>query len=171
MADWLQAVASISTAIVAVAALLIAMRAPEAAARFAEKYRSDNQAEEEKTRIKVGVFVTLMQHRALMLAPNAVAAVNLIDVAFVDSPRVRDAHKSFMAATAEDPFQPEKTVERYHALIEAVARDLGFMDRLSVMDLRTAYYPAAMGKFDEAAFAEAEEKIARRQAAKLAEEI
>jgi hypothetical protein len=57
---------------------------------------------------------------------------------------------------------PASVVERYHALIEAVSRSMGFTDQIGTFDIRNGYYPDALTKMDQAAIIDAEEKIARR---------
>jgi hypothetical protein len=103
-----------------------------------------------------------MRHRAELMAPDARAAINLVDVAFDDVLEVKEARQLFMEAANADPFHATTIVERYHHLIEAVARALSL--QVSGKDVRLGYYPVAVSKLDEAAIADAEEKIARRQA-------
>lgn len=163
--DWIQAGAALLTMIAAIAALVIAAKAPRLAAAFAEKYRRESAAEEERQKMRMLVFFSLMKHRVEVLAPDARAAINLVDVAFSDVEDVRDARRLFIQATVAQPYSATAIIERYHAIIEAVARALGY-DSIKGFDVRTGYYPEGVGKLDEAALVEAEEKIARR-AAKL----
>jgi hypothetical protein len=157
--DWIQAGSSVLTMLAATAALIIASKAPRLAAKFAEEYRRQHAAQEEKQKLRLNVFLTLMRYRAELLAADARAAINLVDVAFDDQPEVRSARALFMEAAGQEPSVPTTIVERYHALIEAVARSLQLP--IDGKDVRLGYYPRAAGRLDEAAIADAEEKIAK----------
>lgn len=160
--DWIQAAASLLTMMAAFAALIIAAKAPKWAAKFAEDYRQQNASAEEIQRFRMQVFSTLMAHRSEILAREARAAINLVDVAFAGIPRVRNARRLFIEATSGE--SPTNIIERYHALIEAVAHEMDSSAELDGFDVRRGYYPVAAGKIDEAALMEAEEKIAKRAA-------
>jgi hypothetical protein len=66
-----------------------------------------------------------MKCRAQILHADAITALNLIDVAFVDSGDVRTAYRSFLEATAMEPTPATTIIERYHVIIEKIARKLG----------------------------------------------
>ncbi|WBH16840.1 DUF6680 family protein [Sphingomonas radiodurans] len=159
--DWITAGAAVLTMMAAAAALIVAWRAPMMAARFAENLRRQNEVESERTRIRMAVFISLMRCRNQLLHRDAIDAINLVDVAFADSQSVRQARKSFAEATFEEPSHPVKIVERYHALIDKVANEVGFGGNIGPSDIQSGYYPRGLGRLDEAAFADAEEKIAR----------
>jgi hypothetical protein len=161
--DWVQAGAALLTMIAAIAALTIAAKAPRLAAKFAEQYRRQNAAEEERQRFRLNVFMALMKHRSEILAADARAAINLVDVAFADDLQVRNARRLFIEATTAEPYNATTIVERFHALIEAVTRAMD-MGSLTGFDVRSGYTPSYIVKLDEAAIVEAEEKIARREA-------
>lgn len=158
--DWLAAGASVVTFFTAAAALYVAAKAPKKAAEWAETYRRQSEQAAERERLRTQVFVSLMKCRSQLLHPDALAALNLVDVAFSDVPSVREAYRSFHEATLEDPSIPEKIIERYHVLIDKVSQAVGMSDQITVSDIRSGYYPAAVGKLDEAALADAEVKIA-----------
>ncbi|WP_334655698.1 DUF6680 family protein [Sphingomonas panaciterrae] len=156
--------------VAAIAALVIAWRAPKMAAEFAERLRAQNQATEELQRFQMNVFATLMRCRAEILNPEARAAINSVDVAFAAHAEVRDARRLFFEAVSQQPVNSERIIERYHGLIETVARALGLGSIITGFDVRAGYYPTAIGRLDEAALAEAEEKIARRNASEVAKQ-
>ena len=131
------------------------------AAQFAEQLRTENQAAEERRRLKLFIFSTLMQCRSQIINPNSVAALNLIDVVFIDSKEVREAWKDFHNSTEAKPFSMMATVERYHAIIEKIARDLGLNQQITISDIRNSYYPSGLGDMDEAAFLETQDKLQR----------
>jgi hypothetical protein len=160
--EWVQAIAAIATLIAALAALNIAADAPERAATFAELRRSESRIEEVRQALQRHVLVALMKCRASIIHQDALSAINLVDLAFMRSHGVRDARASFMEAAAEGT--PERIIERYHALIAAVVREMGLSDHFSGADLRGGYYPQLLGRIDQATLAEAEAKIAARNA-------
>jgi hypothetical protein len=146
----------------AVIALIVAAKAPRAVARFAEEFRRKNQAEDDVFRWRLNLFANLMAYRSEILNPAARQAINTVDVAFADFPEVRDARRLFIDATNDKSSGSTVVVERYYALIEAVARAVALSHLISGYDVRAGYYPEAIGKLDQAALLEAEEKIARR---------
>lgn len=158
--DWLTAGAALCTLLTAVVAVYLAALAPKKAAEWAETYRRQSEQASERERLRMHVFVLLMKCRSQILHQDALTAVNLVDVAFSDVPSVRAAYRSFHEATGEDPSSPEKIIERYHVLIDKVSQAVGMSEQISVSDIRSGYYPVALGRLDEAALAEAEAKIA-----------
>lgn len=117
----------------------------------------------------MSVFTTLMRCRAEILNPEARAAINSVDVAFAGHDDVRNARRLFFEAASQQPVNSERIIERYHVLIETVARAVDLGSSLTGFDVRAGYYPTALGRLDELALAEAEEKIAQRNAAQLAQ--
>ena len=162
--DWIIAVAATLTMVAAIAALIVAWRAPQMAAQFAEQLRRDDAVESDRAKLRMAIFISLMKSRNQILHREAIDALNLVDVVFADAQSVRRARKSFIEATLEEPSQPVKIVERYHALIDKVAAEVGFSGSIGPSDIQSGYYPRGLGKLDEAALAEAEEKIARAAA-------
>ena len=75
-----------------------------------------------------------------------------------------------MAAAHENPHSPEKVTERYLAIIEHIARDLGLSGKISINDIQSAYYSQLMGQMDEAAYWEAQDKLQRFKAKSPAEQ-
>jgi hypothetical protein len=145
----------------AIVAAWIASRVP----KWAEELRLASRRAEQQTDLQRIVLISLMKGRSAMLHQDTLAAINLLDVAFIDSPDVRAARLNFMQAAGSEPFSSERLVERFHALIIAVVRDMGLSAKITPADIQMGYYPRAMGRLDEAALAEAEEKIARRAGA------
>ena len=160
--DWLGAAASTLTFLAAFAALLIARGVPKAAARWAELYRRQSETETERERLRMQVFTALIRCRSQLLHADAIAALNLIDLAFSDEKSVREAYQSFIQSTEKMPYNFEQIVERYHTIIDKISGALGMSDTITIFDIQKGYYPTALGKLDEAALADAEEKIARR---------
>lgn len=169
--DWIQAGASVLTMLAAVAALVIASKAPKLAAQFAEQFRSRSATSEVVWRFQLQVFTALMAHRSEIMHPEARSAINTVDVAFAGFSEVRNARRLFIEATVAQPFDSTAIVERYHGLIEAVARALNLTDAISGFDVRAGYYPEAVAKLDAAAIADAEEKLARRAAQEAPKDV
>ncbi len=161
LTDWLAVLAATLTMVAAFTAVYFASRAPKAAAKWAEAYRIQSEKAVEREKLRMNVFVSLMKCRSQLLHQDALAALNLLDVAFVEDKPVRDAYKSFIEATGEDPSSYTKILERYYVVIEKVAHAVGMSNHINAFDVRAGYYPNVLGKFDEAAIIEAEEKIAR----------
>ena len=160
--DWIQAAAAALTMLAAFAALIIAIKAPRWAAKFAEEYRSQNAVIERVELLRLTVLTALLKNRSELLHPDARAAINLVDLAFPRDSGVRNARDLFIRASIES--DATNIVERYHALIEAVVRAMNFSQHLTGFDVRAGYYPEAIQRLDAAAIADAEEKIARRAA-------
>lgn len=163
--EWVQAGAAIATLGAAIVATVIAANTPKRAAAFAEQYRREGKAADDRAQLRIGVFAALMRCRNQIVHVDAVTALNLVDVAFIDAPQVREAWKHFLVATTAEPFVAVSVVERYHGIIHAIAREMELSDRISLTDIQSAYYSRAFGTLDEAALAEAEEKISRRKLA------
>jgi hypothetical protein len=167
LTDWIQAISSALTMLAALTALRIAAKAPHAAAQFAEQFRRESAAADQKQQLRMHVLLNLVKCRNEIMHHDARAAINMVDVAFEDVPGVVDARRLFIEASKRQPFDAVLMIERYHALIICVARAMGVSETLSGQDFRDGYYPEALGKIDEAAIIDAEEKIARARAAAL----
>lgn len=163
-ADWIQAGAAVFTSAAALCALIIAAKAPKWAARWAETYRSQSEKSNEREKLRTYILMTLLRCRKTLVHADALGALNMIDVAFHDCKAIREAHKSFIDATNAQPYSAQTIVERYHFLIDKIVQEMGFGDSISVFDIRNGYYPEALGRIDEAALADADEKIAKRDA-------
>ena len=107
------------------------------------------------------VFTTLMQYRAAIISSDAVNALNLIDVVYLDAPEVRQAWADFSIATNQQPHSPAAIVERYNQIIERMVRHLGLNSSITIADIRNHYYPTGLGQRDEAAMLETEDKLKR----------
>jgi hypothetical protein len=162
-AEQIQAVAAMLTFLAAALAVWATFRAPKVAAEFAERLRSDAQREVELRNQKLLIFANLMQFRAQMLHPNAVGALNLIDVVFADSPEVRIALRHFHeeAKKSDEAFSGDRLRERYLSIIEKIARDMGLSEKITISDIQNSYYPRGMGEADELAYREAQDKLSR----------
>lgn len=162
--DYVQAGAAVLTMLAALAAIFVAYRAPEWAAKYAESYRRANAKADERDRLRMHTLFLLVRGRKQILHPDVVTAINIVDIAFSDDPDVRDAHRRFIRAT--DAGSSENIITAYHSLVLAAARSVGLGEHFRSDDLHNGYYPEGFGKLDEAALAEAEQKLAARAAQK-----
>lgn len=160
--DYVQACAAVLTMLAAFAALFIAFKAPKWAARYAESFRREHAKVDERDRLRMHTLFMLVRGRKQILHPDVVTALNIVDLAFSDVADVRDAHRSFIRATIGGT--SEQIVTAYYALVLAAARSVGLGEHFLSDDLHNGYYPQGFGKLDEAALAEAEQKLAAKAA-------
>jgi hypothetical protein len=151
-AEWLAAIAAIwaafATTWAAIAtskAITATRQAPIDAAQLAASLQEAN----ERRRLKLWIFATVMQNRHFVGETEAVKALNLIDTVFHDVPNVRDAWANFYSAL-NDPrnFPPTGPLpvidERRTALLASMARELGLMAHFRPDDFARVYLPDAM---------------------------
>jgi len=160
--DFVQAGAAVLTMIAAFAALFVAIKAPKWAASYAESFRREHAKIDERDRLRMHTLLMLVRGRKQILHPDTVTALNIVDLAFSDEFAVRDAHRSFIRAT--NGGTSEQIVTNYYALVLAAARSVGLGEHFLSDDLHNGYYPEGLGKLDEAALAEAEQKLAAKAA-------
>lgn len=158
--EWIQALAAVLTLLAALAALVIAAKAPRLAAKYAEDYRRQTAADDELRSLQSNVFRALMKGRKEILASDTRAAINLVEAAFPDHPKVRNARRMFTKAANATPFNADVFVQAFTELVQEVTVAVGLGDRIDRFDIESGYYPEALGKMDEAAIAEAELKLA-----------
>jgi hypothetical protein len=113
MSDAFSLAAAIFSAIATGLAAFATWRAPTAAARLAETLRRDSERAQERQKNKLHVFAMLMQERAAIYSENAVRALNLIDVVFVDSRKVREAWAELFLIFSTNPIPPHVLEERF----------------------------------------------------------
>lgn len=164
LTDWIQAIASVLTLGAALLAVLIAWRAPEMAASYAEKYRRQTAEADEQRSLQLLVFRALMKGRSEILNQDTRAAINLVEAAFPKVPKVRAARRMFTKTAAADPFDAQAMIQAYIRLVEAVAEAVGLGDDVDQFDLESGYYPRVLGMMDEAAIADATAKLAQHAA-------
>ena len=160
IAAWVQASSGVLTLLAAVVAAWIASQVP----KWTEEHRARARTAEQVADLQRGVLLALLKGRSALMHQDTLAAINLIDFAFIDSPVVRDARRNFMVAASAEPFSAELLLERFHSLIVATVREVGLSSTITTADIQQGYYPQALTKIDEAALADAEEKIARKAA-------
>lgn len=145
--------ATLSAFLSAVATLLAAFatwQGPRSAATLAEKIRKDAERENERRRMKLQVFSTLMQERATIASLDSVRMLNSIDFVFSDSPRVREAWADLFSIfhTTDIP-HPQLREEKLRILIKEMGVDIGLSETLKVDDIARIYYPNAIAQEEE----------------------
>lgn len=123
---------------------------PRSAATLAEKIRNDTERENERRRMKLQVFSTLMQERATIASIDSVRMLNSIDFVFASSPKVREAWADLFAIfhTSEAP-HPQLREEKLRVLLKEMGADIGLSDTLKVDDIARIYYPNALAQEEE----------------------
>jgi hypothetical protein len=140
-----QVIAAIASAIAAAAAAIATWRGPIAAARMADDLRQRSETEAEKRRFKLHVFASLMQERAEIYSPDAVRALNSIDIVFSDSSEVREAWSELYQVLTGQTEAPAHVIdERIRKLLRQMAIDLGLSDSLRLDDFARVYFPNAL---------------------------
>lgn len=111
---------------------------------------------QEKAQLKANkekIFTTLMSKRYEISAEESVDALNMIDVIFYKSSKVRDAWKSFNDATnlPDSSTKGEIISDKHLRLLEVIAEDIGYKG-IRWDDIKRYYYPIGLSdlKRDEA---------------------
>jgi hypothetical protein len=120
--------------------------APRSAAQLAEHLRSASGRADTRDNLRRYVFFTLMQERATVTSPQAVQALNSVDVIFHDVPSVREAwadlYHYFSSGKVEQRFVDEKLRE----LLRQLAIALGVSETLRRDDFSRVYFPTALAE-------------------------
>ncbi|RWM57437.1 DUF6680 family protein [Mesorhizobium sp.] len=143
-------VSAFLSAVAAMAAVFATWQGPRSAAMLAEKIRKDTEQDNERRRMKVQVFATLMQERATIASIESVRMLNSIDFVFSDSPGVREAWADLFAIfhTAEVP-HTQLREEKLRVLLKEMGADIGLSNTLKVDDIARIYYPNALAREEE----------------------
>lgn len=145
-------IAAVSAGLSAIATLFAAMaawRAPKNAARLAEDLRQANEKSTEQRRMKFYIFTTLMQERAAVYSSDAVRALNLIDVVFAASGKVREAWAELYNAYGDRQASDFDKQSKLRTLLKEMADDLGLSSGLRVDDFGRVYFPNALAEEEE----------------------
>jgi hypothetical protein len=135
-----------------------------AAAEAAEELKRKNDDANERKRLKMWIFSTLMQERAYLATIDGVRALNLIDVVFRDAGNVREAWANLFLAYSTDSKVPEHAKdERLRNMLKEMAADIGIADKLRGDDLGRVYYPQAIAEEEELRQLERKVSLSRLQ--------
>jgi hypothetical protein len=144
---------ALTNILVATVAAVIALAAPLIAWRLTRASQLDDQ----KRQTKLGIFGTLMGNRHTYQSRDAVAALNLIDVAFHDDREVRRLWREYHAMIQNPAFFESSVGHQLHReklldLQTAMARVLGYdIDRF---DIERMYSPTWLAEEQELAIRE-----------------
>lgn len=142
-------------------AALAAWRAPQTAARLAEQLRRDGEVRSEERRLKHYIFATLMQERAAVYSSDSVRAINLIDVVFSDSVKVREAWAELYNAFSDRQASEFDKQNKLRGLLREMASDIGMSDKLRVDDFGRVYFPNALAEEEEVRMLERKNALER----------
>lgn len=105
---------------------------------------------ERKRQDKMRILVDLMTSRVYGWTPQSVNSMNVIDVIFADSEKVKTAwHTFFDSCKMNNPSEQQlKDIEINRCkLIETIANDLGYKDKLTWDEIQSYYYPQGMANY------------------------
>ena len=97
-----------------------------------------NKSQEKKEKEKI--FTILMSKRYDFTVKESVEALNMIDVVFYNSIKVRDAWKEFLDAVNK---KGSPINDKYLRLLELIADDIGYKD-ICWEDIKQFYYPVGL---------------------------
>ena len=102
---------------------------------------------------KIKIFTTLMSKRYDIAAEESVNPLNMIDVVFYQSEKVRSAWKSFLETTnqPDSPTRSQAINDKHLKLLEVIAEDIGY-EEIRWDDIKQYYYPIGLSNLrqDEA---------------------
>ena len=104
-------------------------------------WQSKNQAKQEKTRI----FKILMSTRYDISLEESVSALNMIDVVFYKSSKVRTVWREFNEVTKQPESKTKEQLifDKYLRLLEVIAEDIGYK-QICWEDIKQYYYPVGL---------------------------
>ena len=94
---------------------------------------------------KIKIFTILMSKRYDIAAEESVNALNMIDVVFYESEKVRSAWKSFLEATnlPDSPTKNPTINDKHLKLLEVIAENIGYKG-IRWDDIKQYYYPVGL---------------------------
>ena len=124
------------------------------------------QQKNQKHAEKVRIFTILMSTRYDIAVEESVKALNMLDVVFNSSKRVRNAWREFHDATnlPESPTRGQAIVDKHLRLLEVIAEDIGYKN-IRWDDIKQYYYPDGLAtkRQDETMLRKAQIKVAIAQ--------
>lgn len=121
------------------------------------------QSRREKRNQKLWIFNTLIATRHSPIIDENVRALNMIDVVFHDSQRVRDLwHEYFNMLGNEGLNNPQGWTQRQKKNLEMItemAKGLGYGKAITHLDVDRVYYPVGLGAQSQKAQEIAEELL------------
>ena len=99
------------------------------------------QEKHEKRKEKIEILKTLMARRILASSKEYVNALNIIDIVFVDSPKVREAYKLLYESYHQTNFDSSKSQLLLTKLIEEIVVNVGYKEKITWDSIQQPYYP------------------------------
>lgn len=98
-----------------------------------------------KRKERMELFKTLMATRYLKFANHEqVRALNSIDVIFDDRPKARQAWSEYYTELCRSPINSETLGNKNLRLLEAMAKDLGYKEKISWENIKSCYMPTGL---------------------------
>ena len=103
------------------------------------------QVKYQKKLDKKRIFTILMSKRYEISAEESVEALNMIDVVFYRSVKVRNAWSKFCDATKapESEMRNQEICDKHLKLLEVIAEDIGY-NKIDWEDIKQYYYPVGL---------------------------
>lgn len=103
------------------------------------------QSKSQTKQKKINIFTILMSKRYDISSEECVNALNMIDIVFYDSAKVRTAWKNFNdATTLQNPnIRPQEIRDKHLKLLEMIADDIGYKN-IKWEDIKQYYYPKSL---------------------------
>lgn len=108
------------------------------------------QKNERKKQDKMKILIDLMTSRIYGWTPQSVNSMNIIDIIFSDSKNVKEAwHKFFDLCKINNPSEHQlKDIDASRCkLIEEIAVNLGYKDKLTWNEIQSFYLPQGMANY------------------------
>lgn len=129
----------LTIAIINIVAILLA---PIAAVKIGQRLQDNAQNRKDK----MDIFKCLMTHRVAGWANlENVNALNSIDIIFADSEPVRKQWKTLLSKYRPEFSSQERSREQCK-LLELMAVDLGYKDKITWDDIQNPYYPEGLDR-------------------------
>lgn len=131
--------------------LIAIVVAPIAAVLIGQRLQNDA----EKRKDKMQLFKTLMASRIYAWTPDSVYALNIIDIVFADDKQVRAAWKDLndkLNVSNPDEHHLQKIQKSQYKLLEAIARSLGYKNKITWETIQNPYLPVGLTNQIEAQY-------------------
>lgn len=149
LTDKPEAFAAFMSFFAAVASAFATWKAPHSAAALAEELRSKTERSSEARRLKLHVFVTLLQERETISSLESVRMLNVIDFVYADCPAVREAWAELFSLFNSKEVHPQLRDDKMRKLLKEMAFELGLSDSLKADDFGRIYFPNMLAKEEE----------------------
>lgn len=144
-----ESIAAFMSFLAATASAYATWKAPHSAAALAEELRTKSEKHSESRRLKLHVFVTLLQERATVSSLESVRMLNVIDFVYADCPNVREAWAELFSIFSSGQIHPQLRDDKMRKLLKEMAAELGLSNSLKADDFGRIYFPNILAKEEE----------------------